>query len=80
MSWNFRIIKQTWKEGEKIKSFLAIGEAFYTKSGKLKSFSPMTGVTGETIKELEWVLKEMKKALRRKPILYKPTPNQPSGE
>jgi hypothetical protein len=72
--WNHRVVKRTsrWKskDGKEHKSvWYQIEECFY--EGKRKTpfaFTEGKAVGGESIKEIEWTLKQMLKCLKR-PII-----------
>lgn len=68
MSWNHRVLKQTYTHpnGEKEITY-SIGEVYYDEEGNLKWYSD-AALFGDTIEELGEVLDRMKNALFKKVI------------
>jgi hypothetical protein len=60
MTWNYRVIDTTEKEGEPC---FIVAEVFYNDDGIPWGYSD-TGIDGENIEEIKQTLKAMKKALK----------------
>ena len=71
MSWNYRVIRKTYKKKETLleEECFNIHEVYYDKEGYIISLTKNpVSVGAESLEGLEWVLSKMKEALD-KPVL-----------
>jgi len=69
MSWNYRVIRENIPDSHgNVAETFGIHEVYYDSEGIPKMCSEAIEPYGETMEELQWVLKKMSEALH-KPIL-----------
>ena len=62
MTWNYRVVKQTYETEQESEQEFVIQEVYYDQDGKPSGYCSAY-LSGESIESLEWMIDKLRKAL-----------------